>query len=364
MSTTTKSNVVLYEKVKADLIDRLSSPDFDDSESIGSERDLIGVYGVSRITIRRALSDLEQEGLIYRIPGKGTFRQAKPKNPVTNLMTVFIDSRVYKDEFSSEVYSGIVREAHRLGYHVMAGLAGPDPHSVDMARRRLSEYPAAVHFLMVRNPKQFIEDTGIDPDQAIIVEDQVEFGGKPLMSIVADNVQGSSAVTRHLIELGHRKVGFLTDTIGSVSSTSFRQRCEGWRITMREAGFDAPPSLELQYVVPGEPDGTSALREVERQSLTALFCANDLLAEKITTHLDNIGLSVPQDISIAGFDDIEMAEHYGLTTVIMPMRLIGEVAVKRAVNRLNGTDFGPACTVLPLEMVVRSSTAPPRAPSC
>ncbi|MDR3710832.1 MAG: GntR family transcriptional regulator [Capsulimonadaceae bacterium] len=355
----TKPQMALFEKVKADLVDRLSSASFDSGESIGSERELIQTYGVSRITIRRALKDLENEGVINRIPGKGTFvRQMQQSTPKSqgNLLAIFREDYVYDDEFFREIYQGVLQEAHRLGYHVISGHAASDAHSLEMARGLLAEYKPVSCLLLVRAPGKFIRATGIDLDRTVIVDDELDVFGRKLPSIMGDNSQGAADMMQHLLSLGHRKIAFLSIT-QAVSTTSINERANTWRAAVMEVGDEHPIFLEWDGI--RGASGQALLEQIKQLSPTAVFCANDYLAASLLTLFRDAGVRVPDDCSVAGFDGIQVAEQLGLTTVAIPMRQMGAVAVKRAVNLLQGTDFGPATTAIPVQLVVRTSTAAP-----
>jgi LacI family repressor for deo operon, udp, cdd, tsx, nupC, and nupG len=163
----------------------------------------------------------------------------------------------------------------------------------------------------------------------------------------------------HLYALGHRSVGVIT---GPLVSPLSRNRLRG--VTTCANTNRAARDL---LVLPGDfslAAGMSLGDELLRFSSppSAIFCFNDEMAMGVIEAAKRRGVRVPADLSVVGFDDIRFAQHVDppLTTIAQPMREIGEVAVRLLLDILGGT-AAPESTVLPHQLVVRSSTAPPSA---
>ena len=145
---------------------------------------------------------------------------------------------------------------------------------------------------------------------------------------------------------------------------SARARLEGYRATLREAGVEPDPSLELEgrFTLEGGHDaGEELMRRTDRP--TAVFCASDEMAFGVLYAAREAGVRVPEDLSVVGVDDHEMAHYVGLTTVRQPVLQQGRVAARQILQRLQGDDreYGHVNehVELPTELVLRSSTAPP-----
>lgn len=169
-----------------------------------------------------------------------------------------------------------------------------------------------------------------------------------------DNTEGARMAVRHLIELGHRRIAFVT---GPDDSDDANDRLAGYIGTLQDAGIPIDENL----IVKGnfhEAGGMMALNQLfeTRQQFTAVFCANDLSANGARLGLYRRGIRVPDDISLVGFDDLPSSAYVTppLTTVRQPLYDMGRMATQALMNLLNGE---PTSAVLPsLELVVRETT--------
>jgi LacI family repressor for deo operon, udp, cdd, tsx, nupC, and nupG len=175
--------------------------------------------------------------------------------------------------------------------------------------------------------------------------------------IEVDNRAASTAMTRHLAELGHRRIAYVTGPEGNVLE---RERFAGFREGLAAAGLAFDPSL----VHPGDYSLEAGARIgaalAERPDPTAVFSSNDAMAIGLMRALIERGVRVPGDVSVAGFDDIEYAAvaEPALTTIRQPRRELGRAGAAILLNLLAGRR-APARTRLDTELVVRASTAPP-----
>jgi len=193
--------------------------------------------------------------------------------------------------------------------------------------------------------------------------DSILFG-----SAGVDNAEGARLVARHLISLGHRRFGFLS---GPISMASRLERIEGFRSVLLDHGIELPPSRiwQRQLISPtGDIEGAELGRLGAHELLsmpdrpTALFTINDMYALGAYAGARDLGLRVPEDVSIVGFDDIALAAvaYPPLTTVRQPIELLAKQAVTTLISQLEGTEseLSPHLVAMP-ELIVRGSTAPP-----
>jgi len=180
----------------------------------------------------------------------------------------------------------------------------------------------------------------------------------PLPSVRVDNVEAAAAATRHLIALGHRRIACLA---GPRNSLTAADRLRGYRKAIREAGL-APRAdyvAEAEFTLDGGRVGAGRLFELDLPP-TAVVASSDQMAIGIIRALHEMGRAVPQDISIVGFDDSPLAAHAvpALTSVAIPMYEMGCRATVLLLCLLRGEPG--AGIVLPVELRVRETTAPPR----
>lgn len=170
--------------------------------------------------------------------------------------------------------------------------------------------------------------------------------------------EGAIAATSHLAELGHRRIGHIAGPHGVPSTT---RRLDGYRSALRQSGLSASREL-IQSGDFGMQSGVFAMSALMRvpNPPTAVLCANDEMAFGAARALRALGLRVPEDVSIVGFDDQDMAAYYNppLTTVDIPRREIGREAAARLLDLLEGRAVAPEIK-LPTRLVVRESTARP-----
>ncbi|MEZ5080389.1 MAG: LacI family DNA-binding transcriptional regulator [Thermoleophilia bacterium] len=184
-----------------------------------------------------------------------------------------------------------------------------------------------------------------------------------LPSIVIDNVAGGELATRHLLELGNRRIAFIGDIPANpYGFTSSVDRRAGWLRALAAAGITPHP----EYVKEGDHDREVAGRLTDElfrdapEPPTAVFVASDTQALGVLAAARARGLRIPDHLSVIGFDDIETAGLVGLTTVRQPLEESGRRAARLLLGALAGTRPHPMHQTLELSVSVRQTTAPPR----
>jgi DNA-binding LacI/PurR family transcriptional regulator len=179
--------------------------------------------------------------------------------------------------------------------------------------------------------------------------------GQPGISIGCDNLQGGADVTRHLIERGCRRIAF----VGSASDhcPEFLQRYRGYVRSLHEAGCEAAAELRIDAITT-EQSGYDAVRALlERKArFDGLFCASDLIAIGAMRALHDCGLHVPDDVAVAGFDDIPMASfaNPSLTTVQQDTKVAATLLVESLLALIHGEPV--QSRTIPATLAVRKST--------
>jgi LacI family transcriptional regulator len=183
-----------------------------------------------------------------------------------------------------------------------------------------------------------------------------------LSQIYTDDVEGGRLATRHLLELGHRRIAFigdLSDNPFGFTSSAYRQT--GFRDVMQKAGLEVP----VKYTKEGEHRrGVAVGLASELLALpeppTAVFAASDTQAFGVLEAAVEAGVEVPGQLSVIGFDDVEVASYLGLTTVRQQLEFSGAWGAQRLLELTDGWHTPePVIEMLPLELVVRGTTAAP-----
>lgn len=177
-----------------------------------------------------------------------------------------------------------------------------------------------------------------------------------------DDLATTRTATEHLVGLGHQHIAYVGgDTVPSMDFPTPADRARGFRETMQRHGLAVGP----QSVVMGDWSAVSGLR-VGRELLsrtdrpTGVVAASDELALGVLAAVRELGLDVPGDVSVVGIDDHEMAELNGLTTVAQPVVEQGRMATQLLLSAVAGHDLGHEVATVETQLVVRSSTGPPR----
>lgn len=266
-------------------------------------------------------------------------------------------------EFFSEVIRGVDLAARRAGYHLLVSSSHAATRELVAALRTMRGRIDALIVMApdLDAPQLIRECAGGTP--AVVLNPGQPVQGCHAISI--DNLDGAQQVVRHLAGLGHHRIATVT---GPARNTDARQRLEGYRAALVDAGLARRAGYEIEgdFTEPsGYRAGQAILGLAPRP--TAVFVGNDKMAVGVLGALSDGGVRVPDDIAVAGFDDIEMSQYLTppLTTVHADAYMLGERAVERALALANGTSSaaGPPHEILGTTLVVRGSCGAVQAPS-
>ncbi|MFE0405532.1 LacI family DNA-binding transcriptional regulator [Streptomyces sp. JHA19] len=259
--------------------------------------------------------------------------------------------------YVAEALEGIIDAAAASGASVVVSKASSAPHwarnLVSAGRRAV----IAVTSVYTTAHMDELARSGLP----LVVLDPLHLPDSRVTSVGATNFAGGLAATRHLLALGHRRIAYLG---GPAMAVCNQARMHGYRAAMEAEGAQVPDS----YVRPGEFTygtgllGAAALLDLDEPP-TAVFAGNDEIALGAVETARARGLRVPEDLSVVGFDDTSLAEMASppLTTVRQPLREMGAAALRTALRLANGEKVESHHIELATELVVRASTAAPRA---
>lgn len=262
-------------------------------------------------------------------------------------------------EFFSELLYGIDRTTRRLGFFLMISTAHGSLDELQAALRGMHQRVDGLVIMAPEGEGATLGDLLPADTPAVLVNTPATETAYDALTF--DNYRGGFLATSHLIALGHRRIAMLK---GPDWAHDARERLRGYRDALAAHHLSRNPDYEFDGDFSPEAGHGAAAQVLALQPRpTAVFCANDQSGLAMTAALHNAGLAVPADLSLVGFDDIPSARYASppLTTVRVPIRELGVAAVERLVALVRGADRTAGQVTLPVELVVRGSTAPPGA---
>ena len=255
-------------------------------------------------------------------------------------------------EFFSELLNGLDEAAQENDLFLLVSTSHRRPAEFQKAMQALDK---RVDGLMVMAPELDASGTAsILKTETPVVLINTYAEGVTADVFNFDNFEGARALTRHLLDVGHRRIALIQ---GPLHSGDARQRADGYRAAMAEAGAE-PLAVAGGYTREAGAEAAQALAGLDPLP-TAVIAANDYCAMGVISALRDLGISIPDEIAVAGFDGLASAQYTfpPLTTVRVPIAEIGARAVYRLVERLRGDASPLQQHTVPVEVIVRESTA-------
>jgi LacI family transcriptional regulator len=304
-----------------------------------------GRYGVRGATAEHVLRVAQELGYHAGL-GASSMRSTR-----TGVVGVFVAAF---EPFSSEVLKGIgvALEGRGIELLVYSSLTGPDGEGWE--RRSLSRLAGALDGAILVAPSAVDLPVGIP-----IVAIDPHAGPAGLPTVESDSFGGARLAVQHLLGLGHRRIGFVA---GRPDLRSAVRREAGYRQALDDAGVPFDPDLVRigGYELRASREAAAALLDLEDRP-TAVFGGNDLSAIATVQVAQSLGLRVPEDLSVVGFDDVPEAARADppLTTVRQSMQQLGNEAVAMLLTLVAGQEPRVPHVTLATRLLERRTTAPP-----
>jgi LacI family transcriptional regulator len=257
-------------------------------------------------------------------------------------------------EFFSEVIRGMDDTAQRNGFHLLISRAYADRHGIETAIRGMR---GRVDGIVVMSPDLDAESLLNLPSTIPVVLLCSVSRGNEVDSLTITNCRGAREMVTHLVSLGHRRIAIIK---GSPRNYDAAERLRGYRMALREAGISPDASLELAGNFT-EEGGYAATVELLSSAVrpTAIFAANDSMAIGALSALRESGVEVPDEMAVAGFDDIPLARYMDppLSSVHVPICELGARAADLLLHGItHKNDHARRRERVSTELVIRSST--------
>ena len=259
--------------------------------------------------------------------------------------------------FFAEIGRSIEDAAFELGYNVFLCNTDGNVHREQLYVDLLSKKQVDGIIFVAAGDQVDSLNALLNDEMPVVLVDR-DLPNIEVDAVLTDNRQGGYLATRHLIELGHRRIACIT---GPSSITSGAERVTGYRQALEEEGIPYDKSLVLggNYQPDAGLRATSILLELDSPP-TAIFALNDLMAVGALHAAARAGRRVPEDVAIIGYDDTELASFMNppLSTIAQPKNEIGLQAANILARRITNKSFPTYRIILPPELVVRESTSP------
>ncbi len=358
-----------YQFIVDDMKAKIKSGEISADEPIPSQIELAKHYQTSEITSRRALTELANEGLIYRVKGKGSFVNKDFAEAVTQensrIRTIYlvhqnVPLHLFSYGFFGDMLRGLYEqcEAYRVAFRLW-----------NIAEKGALP-PNEEHNGLVLLPA--FQDTEYITAEAIagwkrenrkFVTTHYYFPHLQIPYVIVDNMTGGYLATQHLLSIGHRRIGIVLTGNSPVDiNQEFSLRLQGYKLALQQYQIEFDPSLVVIMAGDSE-DAESGAQGFDRlmdlaQPPTAVFMTSDIKAIGAMHAAERRGLDIPGDISFVGYDDLNIGNylHPGLTTINQNTYLMGRKAAEFLWEWDNGSAGFRKEEIVP-SLIVRDSTA-------
>jgi LacI family transcriptional regulator len=320
-------------------------------DKLPGERTLASELGFSYMTIRKAIDNLVSEGVLFKVPTKGTFvADRKQAKPATRNIGYFLDSSIrsgLSSPYYSLIFNALEKEAAQHGYATVYFSELNEDRPLDM----LSKVDGVIVscFPRIENSIQRIKE-----HVPVVAIDNAS-SDKTIPSVIIDNFNAISETFTYLYQLGHRRIAFMT---GLSDSDVGKNRLAGYLNGLNKFGLTVDEDLVFRgnYTFKCGLNGATHLLGLPSPP-TAIICANDSMALGAIRRLHHEGIRVPEDISIVGFDDIDVAAQIvpALTTVQAPINDIITTAFGMLHRLIDNKPLDNRHVALPAKLIARQT---------
>lgn len=328
----------------------------------------VSIYDIARranlspSTISRALQDHPRIGAETKLRVQALAKEMGyvPSTVARSLTanqtwTIGMVAASISDPFMGRVVEGVEQVAIGAGFNVFLSTSQNDRQReiavLEVLQQRRVDGIIVVASHLFDRYRQHLDRIKVP----IVVIDEQEPGGA-IHSVAVDDLRGAHLAVEHLLALGHRRIGYVGVTNRPKSN---RYRLRGYQAALNAAGISPEPTLifTANHIEDHAKRGEASVETLGAAGATAIFCYNDMTAIGVLSACYKRGLCVPDDLSVIGFDDIDMAAYTipPLTTIHQPRLELGQRAMQMILDLLAGQI--PENQLIDGELVVRQSTA-------
>jgi GntR family transcriptional regulator, arabinose operon transcriptional repressor len=331
-------------------------------DRLPSEVDLERKFGVSRITVGRAVRDLQIAGLVERRPGSGSYVRARTLPDALSFGLLIPDlgeTEIFEPICQGMMASPLAQQHALLWGSLTSATASKEERAWQLCRQYIDRRVSGVFFAPLElTPNKdavniqiarTLDDAGIP---LVLLDRTVvpypERGAHDLVGI--DNRRAGYRITEHLLQLGARRIAFVA--VENAAAT-----VEAREAGYREALYTSNAPIDRDFVHRLDPTHVQSVQALMASRPEAIVCANDWTAARLMRSILELGYSVPQDVRLAGIDDLDYAHllPVPLTTLRQPTREIGAAAFAAMLDRVSRPETPVRDILLQTELIVRRS---------
>lgn len=361
-----------------DILTRIHNNDFSYDTALCTEKQLSEQYHVSRITAKRAITDLEQKGILYRKRGVGSFVAKNAFGSPSRSSTHAADSKMISFLLPFDITKGNLFHTIEVANGTLSSngyLMSIYISDVSSAREK-----ANIKLLLSQNLSGLVYYPVRDRIYLNLLNEFV-YQGIPVVvidkstdcpyihNVVSDNFEGGRLLTELLLNKGHQNIGFFTASPLDETS-SVRNRFAGYLRQMQLHGIRPNPNhfvyfpyhaAEEEALTESGSSFQEAIRKMYHMGITAIIAENDCVAQLIHMACCNMGIRIPEDISLCGFDNTDAIQELGITSIRQDFHAIGEHVSRILLESISDPSAAPVQKVtVPVQLIVRDSVGPPR----
>lgn len=357
-----------HSEISRYLETEIAAGKYNDGARLPSEVQLVKQFGVSRPTVARALRDLEAKSLIDRRAGSGTYIRANNERPAsTRILGLLVPGLTNTEIF--QIICGEIASLARVSDYGLLWGGSTNPHKDTDASLKHAE-EICKQFIDRKISGVFFAPAELQPGQeesnrmlaeslrevgipvVLLDRDMLDYPRRSDFDLVGlDNMGSGYLVGEHLIKLGCKRIHFVARPL---SAPTVEARISGIREAMARHRIEPMAN----WVQNGAPDDLKFVRSLTAgRQADAIVCANDFTAATLLRSLESIGVNVPRDIRVVGFDDVKYATLVSppLTTIHQPCREIAVIAFRTMMERLTEPSLPARSIFLTPHLVVRES---------
>lgn len=371
------SPVPMYQQILNEISAHIASGEWPAGAQLPTEAELEAQLQVSRVTIRQAFSAAVEEGLVVRLPGKGTFVSGTETAMSVRKPEGFVGYVVphLSSSFNVQILLGVESILKEKGYHLIfcnseGDLAKEDQLLQSLEPNRMCGYIVQPVYSAVSD--RILIRLAARGDRIVLIDRTLP--GVQADTVMSNHFEGGQQVVQHLIDQGYREIVYLAHE--PIQLPSIAERLRGYQAAMTQAKlnpqtpFVVGGPIELGYL---QDQNSPTLRENVAVEMiadllrgpkrpAAIVAMNDLIAMLVMDAADQVGLNIPNDLGLVGFDNLDSAVANNLTTVAQRPYEIGSEAARLLLQRIHGDRDAKKQIQLPTQLIIRGSSLNPNQP--